>query len=88
MKITIDVKENGAILNIPVGINNDYKLCKLYKFDPYEHVNIDDYINMLYELTDAIFLFGKYSQERIKISRVHGEKYECDDKNCEICRGE
>mgnify|MGYP001302542232 FL=1 len=85
MKITIDVMETGAIVSIPVGCNNDYKQKKVYKFDYDTHKDIDDYINMLYDITEAIFLFGKYSQERIEIKKIHGEGHVCNNEKCGIC---
>jgi len=29
---------------------------------------------------------GRYSKERINFSLVHGDKYECSDKECQICK--
>ena len=83
MKITITVNDNGAAVHIPVGACNDYEHNLVYEFDSDDHTNIKGYVNMLYDITDAIMLFGKYSQQRIDINTIHGEKYECD--GCEIC---
>ena len=85
MKITIKITDNGAVLHIPIGGNNDYNKVMVYEFDKDEHNDIQGYINMLYDITEAVMLFGKYSKERIKIKKVHGEKYNCEDKKCGIC---
>lgn len=85
MKITINVTDNGAVLHIPVGGNNDYKKLIVYEFDKDEHTDIKGYVNMLWDITEAVMLFGKYSPKRINIIEEHGENYVCKDKKCNIC---
>lgn len=42
---------------------------------------------LLWHLVDALGEFGsRYDKERIRINIEHGDKYNCEDKNCEICK--
>jgi hypothetical protein len=86
MKITIAINDNGAVMRIPIGAYNDYEKNMVYKFDADEHTNIKDYVNMLWDITEAIMLFSKNSPQRININIEHGANYICKDKKCEICK--
>lgn len=88
MKITIELTDNGAKVNIPVGGNNDYAKKMVYEFDRDEHTDIKGYVNMLWDITEAVMLFGKYSQQRVSIGIKHGDGHNCENKKCEICGGE
>lgn len=86
MRITIAINDNGAVMRIPVGAKNDYERNMVYEFDADEHTDIKGYVNMLWDMTEAVMLFGKYSPQRISINIEHGENYECKDKKCKICK--
>lgn len=43
--------------------------------------------DMLYHIRDMISAGGsRYSKRRIYITIAHGDKYECSDKDCVLCR--
>ena len=84
MKIEIETVDNGAILRF--AGNDGSAECSCY---PYQDEEQQDY--MLYMLRDVVdCLFGedttRYSSKRIHISWMHGDKYECKEENCEICK--
>jgi len=74
--IRIEPVINGAM----VDIDDEGKV--VYKFD---EDNPGELIDMLYYLADCFYSTGRYDEKRINISLVHGDKYECKDKKCDIC---
>ena len=78
--ITIDDAINGAT----VKYKQDKDVDKVvYKFNKDK---LDGLRKMLWDIKEAIGeLSGKYDKERISIGVVHGDRYICKDKKCEIC---
>ena len=74
-EIIIKIANNGCMLKTFEG-------NQIYKFDE-EHP--EDIVNMFYDLRDSLIDSSKYSKRRIEIKIVHGNKFECKDKECEIC---
>jgi hypothetical protein len=78
MKIEIELAENGAILK-------GEDILEVYEFD---EENKDGFINLLYKIKEIFIEDSKYGKEVISINIVHGNKYDCNDKNCKNCKGE
>jgi hypothetical protein len=74
-EIIIKIANNGCMLKT-------YEGDLIYKFDD-EHP--EDLVDMLYELRNMLVCSSKYSEKRIEIKTIHGEKFECKDRECEIC---
>ena len=79
MKIVIETTSNGSVVKYP-----ENKVS--YKFEENDLEGIQE---MLYDILEEVSLCtSRYDKERIQIKIVHGDKYECKDKNCKICKGE
>ena len=79
--ITIKTTDNGAIVKVTGQYDENFE--RSYVFD---EENMEGMEQLLWDLLDPIHLFGKYSKERISITRVHGEKYDCEEKDCKVCK--
>jgi hypothetical protein len=44
--------------------------------------------SLLYGLLDEIETSSRYDKQRVRIKIEHGDKYECKEKNCKICKGD
>ena len=72
----IDIADNGYILDDGVSTT-------VYKCD------IDSIRELLYNIVYGLKdTSDRYAKERIEIRIVHGDKYECKDKDCPICNAE
>lgn len=81
MKIEIEKANNGAILKTD---DKDDFSTDIYKFDD---DNLDGLVEMLYEICDFVGQMGdRHDKLRIRISVLHGDKYLCMDKKCDICK--
>ena len=96
MKITIDTKDNGAVVSWTEEVGEgEFQLREqVYKFDAWrggvaeECCIPDDYLSMLSDLNELLgMLGGRYDKERVHIGVQHGDKYECK-KKCLFCRVE
>ena len=87
-KLTIELTENGAIVTIKghYDFTDGKESKRVYEFDEESKEGL---LNLLYEVDRFCMIDeGKYSKERVDITLIHGEKYECKDKNCELCEKE
>ncbi len=82
--------DNGAevTFNKWEGGDNEAPYTKAYIWDTVAQ-DYDGVINMLYEIAEGLGEYGnKHDKMRLEIHIVHGSKYECKDKKCDICAGE
>lgn len=86
MKIVIESTDNGAIIRTSKDMWSDFNRIFGYVFDEYEKDGLKDLLYDIRQMMDT--LDSRYSKQRIQIQIVHGDKYECADKDCEICKGE
>ena len=47
--------------------------------------DLDGLRDMLFDIKDTFYTGSRYDRERIQVSIVHGDKYECKDAKCEVC---
>jgi hypothetical protein len=81
MKITITPTRNGTYVEYDDGENVDRAS---YTFDA--ETDLEGAQEFLYDIAEWVGLIGsRYDRNRIKIQIVHGDKYECSDKECKIC---
>ena len=90
MKLTIKPAINGALVYTEydaseIDFGEASRETMVYEFD---ENNLDSLQSMLYDLISTMDSSGRYSKQRIKISIVHGDKYECSEADCEICEEE
>jgi len=79
MEIVITPTNSGAVLKYkPGGVH------EVFKFD---EDNLEDAVKLFYELRNLMADGGnRYAKQRLEIKIVHGDKHECKDENCEICK--
>jgi hypothetical protein len=77
MKIAINPSRTGSEVIYDDGENED-RYSYVFSED-----NIDGLQSLLYDLSDVLLCSGRYSKYRIKISVIHGDKYDC--KGCDWC---
>ena len=77
--IKIKRTDNGALLDHADG-------STVYA---YGEDDLTGLANMLWEICELIGpITSRYSRERISIQIKHGDKYECRDKKCSVCKAE
>jgi hypothetical protein len=81
MIITIERILNGAILHT---IDGEDETKEGFVWD---ETNYQGLIDLLYTLLNMFESTSRHDRERITIQIVHGDKYECKDKKCKICKG-
>ena len=79
--IKIERATNGAVIYYNDG--DDSESPSIYKFD---EEDLDGLILLLYDVRDSMSSPSRYSKRRILVSIVHGDKYECKEKDCKICK--
>ena len=68
---------NGAVLEDEDGGVEVYE---------YDEMNMGRLIDLLFEVSEIIApTSSRYSRERVSVRLVHGDKYECPEKECELC---
>ena len=68
---------NGAVLEDEDGGVEVYE---------YDETNMGRLIDLLFEVSELIApTSSRYNQERVNVRLVHGDKYECPEKDCELC---
>jgi hypothetical protein len=78
VKIIIEIISNGVVVKYP----DEDKISYVFDNDKPEQC-----VEMLYNILDTLGMSGsRYDKKRIYIKIEHGDKYECKDKKCEICR--
>ena len=86
MKFEIKNSKNGLVLNINDGEDRETIVYQEPEYLP-EKAEYDLFKEFLYIILDN---YGpsssRYSKYRLKIVLEHGDKYDCKDTNCEICR--
>ena len=90
MKLTIKPAINGALVYTEYDASENESgeaSCETMVYE-FEEGKLDGLQSMLYDLISTFDSSGRYSEQRIKISIVHGDKYECTAKDCEICEEE
>jgi hypothetical protein len=82
MRIVIERVDNGAIVEYPSEDGLINKAVFEFGSD-----NLEGASSMLWDVLDKLWLNGsRHDRERLVIRREHGDKYECNDKDCEICQ--
>jgi CO dehydrogenase/acetyl-CoA synthase epsilon subunit len=83
INIVITPTSNGAVVKCgAAGVH------EVFKFSADEE-NLDGAVDLFYQLKGLLADHGnRYAKQRLEIRIVHGDKYECKDKDCEICRKE
>jgi hypothetical protein len=88
LKLTIEKVCNGIIITDYDETENglvEYKTI----FEQKEEDSVKYMQDALFYINNTLGeLENRYSQERISINIVHGDKYECEDKECPICKGD
>jgi hypothetical protein len=84
MELKINSFHNGALLIQDDGENTHRTLYKFDYDDP--ELGLRDLQCLLYDISEQLSMESRYSKERISIKIVHGDKYECKDKECAICK--
>lgn len=79
--IKISRTDNGAVLLITGQYDENRKLS--YVFDEEDPEGL---ISLFYEIKSTLINDSKYSEKRVRINLEHGEKYDCKEKNCKICK--
>jgi hypothetical protein len=88
VKITIDVAQNGAHVTFNPE-DESSSVARVYEFDEDDpHTGLVGLRDMLYDITEEMGVIGsKHHRERIISRIVHGDDYDCPDKDkgCRIC---
>lgn len=86
--LNIELTDNGAIVEIKN--HADYNEGNPSKFVyAYDEDNRQSLLELMYVVNEFCDLSqGRYSKERIHVNLAHGDKYECIDANCPICKEE
>jgi len=84
MKFEITTAENGLIFKSIDDEDDSYTPLV------YQEVTVgsmsDAFIEMLYDIVEVYGpVTSRYSRERISIQKIHGDKYECSEIDCDIC---
>lgn len=84
-KVVITLTSNGAALDYKTGYKPE-DIHKIFKFSA-DDGDLNGAVDLFFCLRD-IFADprSRYAKQRLEIKLVHGDKYECEDKNCEICK--
>jgi len=86
MKFEIKKSKNGMILDINDGENTETIVYQEPEDLP-ERFEYDLFREFLCNILDN---YGpnssRYGKYRLKIVLGHGDKYDCNDANCEICK--
>lgn len=76
--ITIKQISNGCVVKFGSSEQQAY----IFGLD-----NLSGLQEMMYDILEEIEpTNSRYSKQRLQVSIVHGDKYECKDKKCDICR--
>ena len=88
MKITIHPAINGASVVVDHQEIEMSPTSVVYAFeDDGGNESLGGLERLLYDLAEHLGVIGnKHSKERIRISVVHGDNYECKDETCPICK--
>lgn len=79
--LKVDKVENGAVVSGFID-DNGKKFSRCYTFEEDE---LDGLKYMLYDILEAMESPNKFGKTVISIDIKHGNKYECQDSNCDIC---
>ena len=84
--ITITPTDNGAVVNFGDGRTMSY----VFNSDTMNDEELDhddgDFTSMLYEIAYILRQRDKFAERgQVDIQIAHGDKYECEKKNCKIC---
>ena len=53
----------------------------------YDEEDMGGLVELLYAVGEQLApATSRYSKERISVTIVHGDKYECEDRKCGICK--
>lgn len=86
MKIIIEVADNGVFLSVHDDDPEVRTNKEVFEFD---EDNLDELQELHNTISDLIApMSGRNSEKRIQHKIVHGDKYECKDKKCSICKEE
>jgi len=76
MKFTIETSDNGIKIK-GTGINAVFETTD----------NIEKQQEFLYELINVLDWYtGRYAEKKLQVDITHGDKYECFDKECSVCK--
>lgn len=81
--IAISITSNGCVLKDENGIASIEYDIELNEIKDARRVA--DLIN---SIISQLTMTSRYSKYRIFAKIEHGDKYECKDKNCQICNGD
>ena len=85
--VIVERVSNGAVTEKASDWDVSVKVRKAYKFDS-EEGDAGGLVELLYDILEEIGDGGsRYSEKRVQIRLVHGDKYECKS-GCAICAPE
>lgn len=83
MKLQITTADNGYILKSLDTHDGSHV------FEVFENENASSIRTLIYSILDYFGeTGGRYDEERVYVEIRHGDKYECNDKQCTICKEE
>jgi len=86
MKFEIKKSKNGLALNINDGENTETIVYQEPEYLP-EKAEYDLFQEFLCNILDNYGPNnGRHSKYRLRIILEHGDKYDCNNTNCEICK--
>ena len=79
MTAKITFVANGALLKL-----QDEPRPEVFKFEDEDPGGLVDMLQALVDYSG--YLGSRYSRQRIQVRIIHGDKYECNDKKCGLCK--